>query len=397
MRCEQQATLGENAMKSTVRVSTLTTLAVLIALTLVSVTPVFAQAVTSFTGSSLADINIRVAPGVNATSIGILPAGNKVTAIGRNVGNNWIQIQFGTTTGWVAAWLTVYSGDTVLLAVVSDENPPPAESDQNGPFIVSSPYNVNIRSAPGINSRILAILPFSNQATASARTDASNWVKVKYKSTTGWVARWLVILTADINALPVEGGIAGGPTAQPNIPPPQTPGFDSTPFAAPTTLPNGSITVQTPGRVNVRSAPNVTASVLDVISFSDTAVAVGQTAGHNWLQVQHNGATGWVARWVVVSSDDTSKLPVTSNNKDVTPAPGGAVAGQGIYDVFIRSGPNINYGQVAVLPAYTSVQLLARTEESNWVRVDFQGTSGWVAAWVMIATADINNLPVETP
>jgi len=390
-------------MKTFVRASILIAALAIIMLAVGAVAPALAQTTTTFTGFSVGEANIRSAPGVNAGVIGVLPPGEQVTAIGRNVGNNWIQIQMATTTGWVASWLTVYSGDTILLPAVSDDNPEPSERDQQGPFIVSSPYNVNIRSGPDIDANILTVMPFTGEATALARVDSSNWLKIKYKTTTGWVAKWRVILSADVNALPVEGASTGGggspslPTT-PGIPPLfPSPGPKTTPSAPPTSLPAGSITIQAPSRANVRSAPSITASVLDIISFTDEAVVIGQTAGHNWLQVKHNGTTGWVARWVVITSEDTSAVSVTSPSNDVTPAPGGLVSGKGIYDVFVRSGPSLNNGQVAVLPAYTSVPLLTRTEESNWVKIDFQGTQGWVAAWIIVATSDINNLPVETP
>ncbi len=388
-------------MKSIARASNAATVLAVVLLALLAASPASAQTAVTFTGSSVGDINIRSSPGVNASPIGVLPAGEKVIAIGRNAGNNWIQVQFGATTGWVAAWLTVYSGDTVLLPVISDDNPPPPAADKDGPFIVTSPYNVNVRAGPDIKANVLTIMPFTGQATAVTRTDASNWLKIQYKSTTGWVAKWRVILSTDVNILPVDGSApsAPGATSQP-VPtsPFSTPSVPaSTPSALPTSLPEGSIVVVAPSRANIRSAPQVTASILDIISFADLVVAVGQNAGHNWLQVTHNGTTGWVARWVVLSSDDTTLLPVTSSNSDTVPAPGGAVSGKGIYDVFVRSGPSINNGQVAVLPAYTSVLLVARTDASNWVKVDFQGTQGWVAAWVIVATADINNLPIQSP
>src|SRR5262245_41117775 len=114
-------------MKHIMRALLVLAVGAFVALALIPAGPVFAQTATAFSGNSVAEINIRSAPGVNASSIGVLPPGEKVTAIGRNLGNNWIQIQFGTTTGWVASWLTVYSGDTVLLPVVTDDTPEPSE------------------------------------------------------------------------------------------------------------------------------------------------------------------------------------------------------------------------------------------------------------------------------
>src|SRR5512138_3509092 len=103
---------------------------------------VLAQGPTTLTGFSTSDINIRTAPGQSAGSVGILPASDKFVAIGRNEGNNWVQIQYGTTTGWVAGWLTVFSGDTNLLPIASSVNPQPVGGP--GPLDMTSPFNVNM-------------------------------------------------------------------------------------------------------------------------------------------------------------------------------------------------------------------------------------------------------------
>lgn len=345
-----------------------------------------AQTATAFIGQSVNDINIRAAPGVNASSIGILPAGEKVTAVGRNSGNNWIQIQFGSTTGWVAAWLTVYSGDTALLPIVSIDEPEPQGTP---PFVMTSPFNVNMRATPGISGAILNTIPFTDQAVAYGRNDLSSWINVEYNGTTGWVAAWLVMLDGDSNALPIL--VSTGGAATPAATPPNAPSGPATPLPPP---PEGGIAVQPPFRVNVRSGPSLQSPVISIIGHTDVAAAIGRNEGSNWLQIQFGSTTGWVARWVVLSSDDTSTLPITSSSTEFVDFDG-LITGQSIYDVIIRSGPSINSGQVSVLPAYTAVPLLSRTGSSNWVKVDLQGTQGWVAAWIITASADMTNLPVE--
>jgi len=144
----------------------------------------------------------------------------------------------------------------------------------------------------------------------------------------------------------------------------------------------------------VRSAPHLDGAVIDVVPFSGTASVIGRNEGGNWLQINHSGTVGWVARWVVVTSDDTSTVPVTSDAHEIGPTTG-IITGHGIYDVFIRSGPSLNNGQVGVLPPAGKAELLARTASCNWIKLRYQETEGWAAAWVMVASADMLNLPVE--
>ena len=98
----------------------------------------------------------------------------------------------------------------------------------------------------------------------------------------------------------------------------------------------------------------------------------------------------------MITEDDSKSLPVTTDSAEVLPVPGGAgILVKGIYDVIIHSGPGLSYGTLAALPAYTTAQATARTQDNDWVKVNYQGTTGWVAAWVVTATGDYTNLPVE--
>lgn len=348
-----------------------------------------AQNVTALVGQSVADVNIRATPGLSGSAIAVLPAGEKVTAVGRNNANNWIQIQYGNTTGWVAAWVTVYSGDTSLLPVTNDSV---SESVGGpGPFVLTSPFNVNIRTEPRVGAASLGRLPYTGKASATGRNEANSWVFIEYQGITGWVAAWLTILSNDINALPIA---AGGSGPSPTTSPSPTLAPNTTPITPLEPLPSGAIAVQSPSRTNVRSAPSLNGAVIDVLPFSGTASVIGRNAGGNWLQINHDGTVGWVARWVVVTSDDTSNVLITSDVTEIGPTTG-VITGRGIYDVFIRSGPSLNNGQVGVLPPAGKAELLARTASCNWVKVRYQQTEGWVAAWVIVATADMLNLPIE--
>jgi uncharacterized protein YraI len=352
---------------------------VIMSLWLTGVLPVAqAQGDTTLTGRSVFDVNIRSTPGINSAVIGVLPGHEEATAVGRTSGNNWIQIQYQGTTGWVAAWVMVFSGDTALLPVTTEIQPPPASS--GGPFVLLSPYNVNVRA-----------VPFNTEASATGRNNASSWVRVRYNDVEGWAAAWLVILNGDINALPVAGEAAPPPEEKPTATPTPKASASTPP---PPQAPQEGFTVLAPFRINVRSAPNLDGSVLDVLPLGASALAVGRNAGNNWVQVEYNGTRGWVAVWVVVASDDTLLLPVTSNSTQVTEAEVD-LTGAGIHELIIRAGPGLNFAPLGTLPANTSAPLMARTEGSNWVRLSYGGVEGWVAAWLLVASADLNNLPVE--
>ncbi|MBN1313775.1 MAG: SH3 domain-containing protein [Anaerolineae bacterium] len=354
-----------------------------------------AEDVTALTGYSIFDVNIRATPGLNSSVIGVLPASEKVTAIGRNESNNWIQLQYGSTTGWVASWVTVYSGDTSLLPVTTEIDPDPIGGP--GPFELTSPFNVNIRAEPTIDSRNLGRLAYMAKASADGRNEASSWVSIEYDGIRGWVAGWLVLLSDDINALPVVGGTGSSsekPDTSTSKTTPTSPPVSAADVQVEPPLPSSGITVQSPSRTNIRAIPSLEGSVIDALLYNQDAAVIGRNAGYNWLQINRGGTVGWVARWVVVTSDDTSSVPVTSDMAEVTQAPE-VITGRGLYDVFIRSAPSLDGAQIAVLPPAGKATLVARTEAANWIKVSYEDVEGWVAAWVIIATGDVTGLPVE--
>jgi uncharacterized protein YraI len=354
------------------------------------------------------DVNIRALPTVNSAILAVLAAGDEAVAIGRTPANNWIQVEYGSTTGWVAAWLTVYSGDTAILPIASDQAP---TGNAGGPFTLVSPYNVNIRAEPDPHSDLVTMLPFNASGEAIARNEASSWVRVRYQGVEGWAAAWLVVVQGDISELPVDGAANATPLNAPQTPTPaaedELPAEDDTAVEddaageAPGLLPpappaDSDYTITTPFRVNIRSAPSVNANVLGIIPTGSVVAAFGQNAAYNWIQVEYGGIQGWVAAWVVIGSADLSGLPVTSQSAEFSPLEADTLVARSVYDVAIRTGPGLTYGLQAEVPAYTDMLLLGRTDDSSWVRVNYEGTEGWVAAWLITASGDLTNLPVES-
>jgi uncharacterized protein YgiM (DUF1202 family) len=371
---------------------------VLLSLLLVSATAVVAQNADVLVGRAVFDTNIRATPGVHSAVIGVLPGNQEVVTIGRTPANNWVQIEYQETVGWVAAWLLVFSNDTSKLIVTTDIQPAPTTT--GGPFIARSPYNTNIRVAPDVNAEVLIELPYNTNAIATGRTENSSWIRVTYSGVEGWAAAWLTTLDQDIIALPVAGGaVFPTPTPNPNATPTATP-TGPPPTATPSSeppAPSSAITVLAPFRLNIRSEPILDSNVIDVLPFSTPTPAVGRNAANNWIQIKYGSTTGWVASWLVIATDNTNLLPVTSSSTKVTPIPGSAlITASSIYDITIRAGPGLIFNPQSTLPANTEVTPTARSEHNDWLKIVYQGSEGWISAWNMVGSGDFANLPVET-
>lgn len=60
----------------------------------------------------------------------------------------------------------------------------------------------------------------------------------------------------------------------------------------------------------------------------------------------------------------------------------------------LRTGPGTQNAFLGLVPAGTVLPVLERNAASNWVKVDYQGQVGWVAAWFTTVNGDLSAVPV---
>ncbi len=78
-------------------------------------------------------------------------------------------------------------------------------------------------------------------------------------------------------------------------------------------IPVNPLTVTTLDRINVRSAPGLTANVIGVTTPAETLPADAVDATETWLRVVRDGFIGWVSRDVVESGTPLDALPVITS------------------------------------------------------------------------------------
>ncbi|MBZ0308843.1 MAG: hypothetical protein K8I82_22440, partial [Anaerolineae bacterium] len=63
----------------------------------------------------------------------------------------------------------------------------------------------------------------------------------------------------------------------------------------------------------------------------------------------------------------------------------------------LRSGPGRNYSTLAMIAGDVTLPATARNEATSWIKVNFNGTVGWLSIQVLTSTGDLQALPVELP
>ena len=131
---------------------------------------------------------------------------------------------------------------------------------------------------------------------------------------------------------------------------------------------------------------------------------LGKNTSGNWLYVDYNGARGWIAGWYANIQGNLATVPVVGNDgggaAPVPPAPDNPpspsdVSALAATNIRMRSGPGTDYAQISTVSSGTTVPILARNGSANWLLVQDNGQTGWIAAWLVTINGDLNNVPIQ--
>ncbi len=148
-----------------------------------------------------------------------------------------------------------------------------------GDRVLSPTVVLNVRSGAGADNAALGkIRPGDVYAV---RGESDGWFQIDFNGGQGWVSAQFVTIT--------NGTVPAG-----------------APPAAPT-----GITLTITNNVRMRSAPGTGAETLRTIGYQTVLDAVGRTADNSWVQVNYQGASGWVSAQFGNLSADINSLPVT--------------------------------------------------------------------------------------
>ncbi len=163
-------------------------------------------------------VNVRSGPSITYEVIGELDVDDEAEVFVRsNAQNDWLYVETEDLQGWVAYFTVTVTGDLDSLPIrVPDGSGevlvPPST-------LVPTRYNVHLRTAPTLNSRIAGIVPFDSATTPIARTEDQRWIYVVYEGLEGWgMAELFEISDEQVDALPVYS-LRTTATPQPQITP----------------------------------------------------------------------------------------------------------------------------------------------------------------------------------
>jgi len=273
-----------------------------------------------------------------------------------------------------------------------------AAPDAQSGVTATANANLNMRSGPGTQYQKVGTFTYLATAPVIGRNQNNLWLLIDFNGQRGWVAAWNVHLVGALNTVPVTneiitpGGGGGGGSGLPPTGVIATPAYN----------------------LRLRAGPGGSFATLGTVPSGTPVDVLGKSSAGDWLFVAYNGGEGWIAAWLSFISGDLGIVPVTDASGNVgggggapapTPAPGpapappppGVLTATPNNTLNFRSGPGTNFPVIGSVPRGTAVPVLARNSAATWVKVEYAGKQGWLAAWLTTLSGSISGAPVEDP
>ena len=275
---------------------------------------------------NVASLKVRSGPGLTYDTIGAVTKGNTLDVIGKE--NDWLQINFGSTTGWVASWYT------------SKES-----LEMKNKQIISKVNQLNVRTEPSTSSAVIGQLQEGDSANAYKSQD--DWIEIDFQGRKGWINQSYITVT--------EQTISKETESKDNI-------FE--------------VSVNT---LNVRSKADLTSKTIGQVNKGDQFSVID--TDHNWVQVKlKNGEKGWLYSFYGTFSAPAT-IGSTEGNGTITILYNGTN---------LRSDSTTNSEVVTRADAGTTFSVAEKI--NDWYKVIVGDQTAYVASWVVSASYKTSNV-----
>lgn len=190
---------------------------------------------------------------------------------------------------------------------------------------------VNLRSGPGLSYSLIGSLSRGDQLTSLDRH--GDWIQVSDGHKKGWVASWLVVSNSTNNSAKSSD----------------------------------KVVISQVNNLNIRSDASISASVLGQLASGNQATVIEEKS--NWVQINYNGLTGWVAKEYVTIKQAGSKTPSTSAK--------GLTFTVQVDTLNIRAKASLDSKKLASVERGQTFNVLK--QEDSWIQIEYkEGKKGWL-------------------
>ncbi len=169
-------------------------------------------------------------------------------------------------------------------------------------------------------------------------------------------------------------------------------------FDRPLILPQSGF-ASTQGAVNLRVSPDLYSSVITQVPGGQPLTVLGSNPDQTWYNVRlGDGQTGWMLAELLASN--IGAITTTYSQTPLPPQRYGDLGTRGRVHapngVNLRRGPDVTFPAIGIIADGTLVDLLARSPYQNgWIKVDDNGTIGWLSLLTLETQAYLDALPID--
>lgn len=268
---------------------------------------------------NVTSLKVRTGPGLTYDTIGAVTNNDKLDVIGKE--NDWLQINFGNSTGWVASWYTTKES----LELTNKQ-------------IVSKVNRLNVRTEPTTSSAVVGQLQEGD--SANAYKSEGDWIEIDFQGSKGWINQSYITVT--------EQTVRNDTPSGENV-------FEVSVDA-----------------LNVRSKADLTSQKIGQVNKGDQYTVIDSY--HNWVQLElDNGEKGWVYSFYGTFSSTSTPLESTETNGTITILYNGTN---------LRSDSTTSSEVVSRADAGTTFPVSDKINDWFKVTLDNQQTA-YVASWLV--------------
>lgn len=277
---------------------------------------------------NVASLKVRSGPGLTYDTIGAVTKNEKLNVIGKE--NDWLQINFGNTTGWVASWYTTKES----LELTNKQ-------------IISKVNRLNVRTEPTTSSAVIGQLQEGD--SANAYRSQADWIEIDFQGRKGWINQSYITVTEQTisknSSLPSSENI-----------------FEVSVDA-----------------LNVRSKADLTSKKIGQAYKGDQFPVID--SNHNWVKVKlDSGEEGWLYRFYGTFSSPAA-VKSEAKNDTITILYNGTN---------LRSDSTTSSEVVSRADAGTILPVVEKI--NDWYKVIINDQSAYVASWLVSASSTTSNV-----
>ncbi len=300
-------------------------------------------------------LNLRDGPSENAKVITKYYTG--VTMLVYDGPSEWIEVQIGTTRGYVQEEYTAQCG--IQSSIAYDVLSSIGRAMPTGYLYAANGGNINLREAPNASSAAIVQYPSGTPLLIGGVSGDGKWYHVTTQGDSwmeGYVQAQFVSTEQPIRPV--------GPTAKPQ------PGANA---VAVVYNPNPA------DRLNLRDAPNDSATIITKYYTGALLMVYGWVG--DWLEVQNGTTHGYVQAKYVMFCGDMSGLDYDTIHRAGSAMPTGYIYANGGASVNLREMPNANSAALSLYPSGTQLIIGGVSGDGKWYHVSAQG-SNWMEGYI---------------